>query len=149
MAQAFLNPVFTGISGKVGGLVLYEWNGRTLMRRYVVPRNPDTPAQRANRDLFREAMRSWQALADSEKAAYNRRAARLAMTGHNLFISRYMRIHAPAQPELPARRGNPAAAPGFYAHIYPAHGRTLSVAAPSPARFAVLSTPARPDSPPG
>ncbi len=141
MAQAFLNPVFTGISGKVGGLVLYEWNGRTLMRRYVVPRNPDTPAQRANRDLFREAMRSWQALADSEKASYNRRAARLRMTGHNLFISCYMRIHSPAQPELPVNKANDAAAPGFSARIYSSHVRTLSVAAPCHREMRVPSPP--------
>ncbi len=149
MAQAFLNPVFTGISGKVGGLVLYEWNGRTLMRRYVVPRNPDTPAQRANRDLFREAMRSWQALADSEKASYNRQAARLRMTVHNLFISRYMRIHAPAQPELPVNKANDAAAPGFCADSQSVHRRTLSVAAPSGLRFRASDAPGRLNCPSG
>ena len=63
------------------------------MRAYVKPRNPDTPAQRKNRDLFRAAMKAWQDLPSYDRASYNRRAARLGMTGHNLFISRYILSH--------------------------------------------------------
>ncbi len=90
MAEVFLNPAFTSISGRIGDVVFFSYGGRTFFRAYVVPRNPDTPAQRSNRDLFRRAMKSWQGLSLFDKNAYNRRARRLGMTGHNLFISRYM-----------------------------------------------------------
>lgn len=97
MARIELNPVFTAISGRMGDMVLYKSRTMNCSRTYVKPRNPDTPAQRSNRDLFRSAMMSWQSLSDYEKEAYNRKAARLPMTGHNLYISRYMRGHAGRQ----------------------------------------------------
>ncbi len=90
MAEVFLNPAFTSISGRIGDVVFFSYGGRTFFRAYVVPRNPDTPAQRSNRRLFSEAMKAWQGLSLFDKNAYNRRARRLGMTGHNLFISRYM-----------------------------------------------------------
>ncbi|HOW82751.1 MAG TPA: hypothetical protein PK573_09335, partial [Spirochaetota bacterium] len=93
MAEIILNPIFASLKGRIGGLVIYGHDGRTFMRAYVKPRNPDTPAQRKNRDLFRAAMKEWQCLPSYDRASYNRRAARLGMTGHNLFISRYMLSH--------------------------------------------------------
>ena len=90
MAEVFLNPAFTALSGRIGGIVFYGYNDKTYLRSYVVPRNPDTPAQRANRDLFRDAMKAWQGLSLFDRESFNRRARRLGMTGHNLFISIYM-----------------------------------------------------------
>ncbi|HOW83648.1 MAG TPA: hypothetical protein PK573_13885 [Spirochaetota bacterium] len=148
MASVQLNPVFTGMSGTVGRFVFYRWNDRTVMRLYVVPRNPDTPAQRANRGLFRDAMKAWQALADDEKAAWNRRASRLGMTGHNLFISRYMRSHAAGR--VAARVGDGCAAVpaspscGLLASFLP----SLSVAAPSGQACRVFSRQPAAESPP-
>lgn len=94
MAEVFLNPVFTALNGRVDNLVFYTSCGRQFVRSYVKPRNPDTPAQRRNRDLFREAMKSWQALSSYDRDVFSRRAKRLGMTGHNLFISRFMGSHA-------------------------------------------------------
>jgi len=59
MAEVFLNPAFTALSGRMGEFVFYSYDQRTFFRSYVVPRNPDTPAQRANRGLFRDAMKAW------------------------------------------------------------------------------------------
>ena len=42
MARVVLNPRFKEISGRMKDVVLYTCYNRTLMRRYVVPRNPDT-----------------------------------------------------------------------------------------------------------
>jgi hypothetical protein len=94
MAQAFLNPAFTALNGRVGNIVFFSYGNRTFFRSYVKPRNPDTIAQRNNRSLFRDAMKAWQLLSCFDRAAYSRRARRLGMTGHNLFISRYMRSRA-------------------------------------------------------
>ncbi len=60
MAEVFLNPAFTSISGRIGDVVFFSYGGRTFFRAYVVPRNPDTPAQRSNRRIFSEAMKAWQ-----------------------------------------------------------------------------------------
>jgi hypothetical protein len=91
MAEVFLNPMFTALNGRAGTIVFYSYSGRVFFRAYVRPRNPDTPAQRTNRGLFREAMKAWQALSSFDKDGFSRRAKRLGITGHNLFISRYMR----------------------------------------------------------
>ncbi|HRZ26280.1 MAG TPA: hypothetical protein P5295_05685 [Spirochaetota bacterium] len=91
MAIAHLNPVIDSISGSVGKLVFYERYGKTVMRAYIIPPNPRTAAQQANRSRFRQAMASWRQLPDYEKDSYNRRARKLSMTGHNLYISRYMK----------------------------------------------------------
>ncbi|HOW82726.1 MAG TPA: hypothetical protein PK573_09210 [Spirochaetota bacterium] len=93
MGQAFLNPAFTALNGRVGGIVFYSHAGKTFFRSYVKPRNPDTVAQSKNRGLFRDAMKSWQALSPFDRDSFRRRARRLGMSGHNLFISRYMRTH--------------------------------------------------------
>jgi hypothetical protein len=94
MAYVILNPIINSLSGRIGNLVFYSSDGREYARSYVKPRNPDTPAQRANRGLFRNAMKAWQALSAFDRAAYNRRAGRLGMTGHNLYIRKYMLAHA-------------------------------------------------------
>jgi len=91
MATVKLNPVLASISGAIGGMVFYTRYGKTISREWIIPPNPNTPAQQANRSRFREAMLSWRALPDEEKDSYNHRARKMGMTGHNLFISRYMK----------------------------------------------------------
>jgi len=97
MAEVFLDPAFTSIRGRVGGVVFYGYGGKTYFRSYAVPRNPSTPAQRANRGLFRDAMKAWQALSSFDRELFCRRARRLGMYGHNLYISRYMSRHRAPQ----------------------------------------------------
>ena len=91
MAIVILNPVFTSISGAVGRMVFYKRYGKTVMRAYIIPPNPNTPAQQKNRSRFRDAMASWQGLSADEKIAYNAAARKPGITGHNLYISLYMK----------------------------------------------------------
>ncbi|HOO70838.1 MAG TPA: hypothetical protein PK926_03675 [Spirochaetota bacterium] len=91
MATVTLNAALTSISGTIGRMVFYHRNGRVIARRWVMPPNPDTPAQRKNRSRFKEAMSAWKALTDDEKAAYTKKARGSGMTGHNLFISGWMK----------------------------------------------------------
>jgi hypothetical protein len=42
-------------------------------------------------------MNGWKLLSPEEKYRYNKRARRLPMTGHNLFISEYMKKHLAAR----------------------------------------------------
>lgn len=91
MAKVKLNPMFESLSGALGNIVHYRRWKRQYARIYVNPSNPDTAAQRANRNLFAEAMKSWQALPEENKDRYRARARKLPMYGHNLYISEYMK----------------------------------------------------------
>jgi hypothetical protein len=93
MAKVKLDPMFTSYEGRLGNDVYYTRWGKNYMRTYTRPFNPDTAGQRKNRDLFRDAMKSWQHLTDDEKYIYNRKARKLTMSGHNLYISQYMKKH--------------------------------------------------------
>jgi len=93
MAYAKLNSIFTGINGRVGNVVFYKRMGRQCLRKYVIPRNPDTESQRLNRHTFRDAVLSWKELPLGEKEYYNRRVLRekKVMSGYNLYISEFMK----------------------------------------------------------
>ncbi len=90
MSEIILNPLFTCVSGRLGGIVIYRWNGKFFTRRYVRPRNPDTEAQRSNRSVFSDAVRAWRELSTAERTAWNSAGKVKKRRGYNLFISDYM-----------------------------------------------------------
>lgn len=100
MAIAISNPLFRAISGRFGNVVFYSRESILCVRSYVIPRNPDTQAQRTVRRTFAGAVKAWQALAREEKHIYNRRARYLNMSGYNMFISRYMKVNLPASESM-------------------------------------------------
>lgn len=46
--------ILGAISGKVGNVVGASWKGIAYIREYVIPANPNTDAQKDERDLFRD-----------------------------------------------------------------------------------------------
>jgi len=46
--------ILGSITGKVGNVVGASWKGINYIREYVIPANPNTDAQKAERDLFRD-----------------------------------------------------------------------------------------------
>ncbi len=86
MAEVFLNPVFTSLSGRVGDIVFYGYGGKTYFRSYVKPCNPDTPSQKRNRGLFAEAMKAWQKLSRFDKDSYRHRAGRIFFFKDRRFV---------------------------------------------------------------
>lgn len=46
--------ILGAITGKVGNVVGASWKGINYIREYVIPANPNTDAQKAERDLFRD-----------------------------------------------------------------------------------------------
>lgn len=96
MAKSKLNPIFTKINNHMGNIVFYKRRGIQCLRKYVIPRNPDTEAQRANRHTFRDAVKSWKELPGSEKDIYNRKVLKMktSMSGYSLYISEYMKRNA-------------------------------------------------------
>jgi len=91
MATATANILINSISGRIGNVVFYTNRGRQCVRSHVIPRNPDTVAQRIVRRAFGDAVRSWQAMTQDEKHEYIRKARYLNMSGYNLYISKYMK----------------------------------------------------------
>ena len=57
---------------------------------YVVPNNPQTPAQQANRNKFKDAMTAWSALSADEKAKWESKAYRRDLAGKNLFVKAFI-----------------------------------------------------------
>ncbi len=90
MATATPNILINSIRGRIGNVVFYTRRGRQCVRVHVIPRNPDTEAQRVVRRAFGDAVRSWQAMSPDEQYTYTRKARHLNMSGYNLFISGYM-----------------------------------------------------------
>lgn len=72
------------------GLVYASWKGRPYVRRYAKPHNPRSEKQQAHRALFKEASQAYRELTEDEKKTLNRRAQKLAISGFNLFVKRYM-----------------------------------------------------------
>ncbi len=91
MATAIPGIIIKSIHGKIGNVVFYYSRGKQCIRTYVIPRNPDTEAQRLVRRAFGDAVRSWQAMRPDDKYAYNKTARFLNMSGYNLFISNYLK----------------------------------------------------------
>ena len=80
-----------GASGKIAGaLVYFPWKGVNAVREYVVPANPRSTAQIAQRTHFDNAVGHWHTndYTDADRIAWNRFAGTLAdiMSGFNAMM---------------------------------------------------------------
>ena len=91
MARITLTDEYKGFSGRIDDAVIYSWRGITCMRSYVVPRNPDTAAQREQRRRFAAAVQCWKSLPAETKERWNSIKTGRRPTGYNMFVSAYMR----------------------------------------------------------
>lgn len=86
-------PLFGfGASGQLGGAIVYfPWKGINAVREYVVPANPRSALQIAQRNIFGLAVDYWHAntYSDPDRIAWNRYAGVLEpiMSGFNSMIS--------------------------------------------------------------
>ena len=67
--------------------------GNQYTRRFIKSRNPRTPLQQAHRMKYKDAVMAWNALLVQSKKQYNHKAARMPLTGYNLFIRTYLATH--------------------------------------------------------
>lgn len=67
--------------------------GRQDIYPYVVPHNPRTELQQANRMKFQAAMAAWKLLTPEERAPWEQKAAMKGIYGKNLFVKDYMLNH--------------------------------------------------------
>lgn len=74
-------------SGTLGKAITFsKWKGVPVVRQYVVPANPNTIAQQAVRNSFTAASDAFKALDATNKAALNRSASGMAMSGYNYLM---------------------------------------------------------------
>jgi len=90
MAEIKFNPLFIDSGGKLPGLTVYRRYGKTFTREHVIPHNPRTENQQQNRNLFKEAVESWQNLSMENKELWNNKAKKVNRKGYNYYISSYM-----------------------------------------------------------
>ena len=67
--------------------------GNQYTRRFTKSGNPRTPLQQAHRMKYKEAVLAWNTLPVPDKQLYNQKAARMPLTGYNLFIRTYLATH--------------------------------------------------------
>ena len=69
----YLSTTFGRITGRVGDVVAYGRNGKQIIRRYVVPHNPRTEKQQAQRRKFAVVQTSLRELRESIAFGYGRK----------------------------------------------------------------------------
>lgn len=84
------SPLFSDIRNKLGENVVFSmWKGRPYMRSYVVPANPDSLKQQANRDQMRKIVAMYQANIKGDEtlaAAWDVEALPRLISGYNQFV---------------------------------------------------------------
>ncbi len=84
------NPVINEISGKLGSMVFYSRNGKTFVRRWVIPKDPKTPLQKAARKNFANLVKTWQRMNAEMKQSWKHYPGRRG-TPYNAFMSENMK----------------------------------------------------------
>jgi hypothetical protein len=82
--------VYSGQVGKAG--VFASWRGIQYRRKYVIPSNPNTPAQQKVRNSFANAVDKWHTLNSLQQQAYTPLASGQSKTGYNIFIGRWQKM---------------------------------------------------------
>ena len=86
MATIKMNPVFEGMTRKVGDLVFFKRNGETFVRRRGEINDPRSEAQLQVRAAFSELVEIWHVLGEPVKACWDIYARDKRCSGYNAFI---------------------------------------------------------------
>jgi len=83
--------------GKLANTLVYSnWKGVPYTRKWLVPANPNTSAQQAQRGYLASALADWHAISwgTGDKPAYDRWAAygSKPMSGFNKYVSEYLKV---------------------------------------------------------
>jgi len=96
------------VIGDLAGFTCYtDKRGRKIFYEKAPPDKPATPAQRLQRNKFRDCVLAWKSLSDAEKFALEEavRKTHLCLTGQNLFVSCSL-MQKPRVYETVARQSN-------------------------------------------
>ncbi len=85
MARITLGPLISDISGKTAGSVFSRWHGRNYVRRLVIPANPQSVLQTAQRNAMARSVYLWRSLVTWAKTALDVVGTGYRMSGYNWF----------------------------------------------------------------
>jgi len=101
--------IFSDIRNKLGNQVVFSnWKGRGYMRAFVIPANPKTPKQQANRDHQAKLVAEWKATKKGDAdavAVWNTYSLDYGISGYNLFV-RFGRKSSISVPETASGTGS-------------------------------------------
>jgi len=93
-------PIYLQMPGKeavlISGIFQKRYNmGRaiTALVSYMIPKNPRTEAQQANREKYADGVLAWQNLTTEQKQVYNDAMRGKKMSGYNFFLREYLKSH--------------------------------------------------------
>jgi hypothetical protein len=104
-------PLFSlDASGSLGGaIVASKWKGRNYMRRLVIPANPRSGGQTANRALIAFLSQVWAGLTAPNQATWNALAAQGNFSPFNAFVRadamRWTQLKYPSKEPSPTEAG--------------------------------------------
>lgn len=113
MAQVTGPLLSFGASGSVGGAVTFAtWKGRPYVRQLVIPSNPKSDGQVAQRAMQKFLSQAWAALSGADQATFDAMASAHAYSPFNAYASfnlkRWTDFLAPSQTlTIPAAGTNP------------------------------------------
>ena len=88
------NGIFGKAKNKLGNVVLFVWKGINAARSYVIPTNPNTTSQKAQRNLMKQMVSYAQVVLIPFIHKYLNPFA-VKMSGYNLFIQRNRNANFP------------------------------------------------------
>jgi len=83
------SPLFSDIRNAIGKTAVFSsWKGRGYFREYVIPANPKTNPQKANRAVMTNLVKRFQSLAatPANKVLWNAIAGPWMISGYNIFV---------------------------------------------------------------
>jgi hypothetical protein len=82
------SPLIAGLRGRAADAVASSWKGIPYVRKYVIPANPNTPAQQAVRQSFARCIPLWRSLYYVLKLFLDSYGVDYQMSGMNVFVQK-------------------------------------------------------------
>jgi hypothetical protein len=101
MARVIPSILVSDLSGKGGSVVFSKWKGRLYVRSHVIPANPNTEPQQAQRSYMTQAVNWWHDIEAQLQDECDRLAVVNAYSGFNAFVSRNVKdMHETVDPRI-------------------------------------------------
>lgn len=91
MAKVLAGPIIASASGTIGNVTFEQTKFGLIAQTKPVCHGPWSPAQEAQRDLFRRAHKAWRSLRPNAIQRWRDLATKCGTTPHGPFLSAYMR----------------------------------------------------------
>ncbi|MBA7634095.1 hypothetical protein ES703_41674 [subsurface metagenome] len=86
MAKVIYSPLISSLRGKVADAVFAVWKGIAYVRERVIPANPRSDLQVAQREALANTLTMWQSIASWAQQIWNTYAEGYAKSGYNRYM---------------------------------------------------------------